>query len=224
MTYITKQKAAVGSWFDEAEDANPVVGIDTVYDNLKAILTGTAAAAVPASEGNLNVSASGGTSISAEDFVPGSCKPRNFVALNYVKTLQGQLNRIAAAKGFAKIGVDGQIGPSALGLLKKVQAAFPAIMGDTSSCLYVSADADVIGGQVKDVADSIGAPAVAPPSSKAATIVTKSGMIVTPPGAPAASVMDVFSGVSPLQGIALAGIAGGIGYLLLRKKRKKGKR
>ncbi len=150
-------------------------------------------------------------------------KPMNWIAYGYVKNLQQQLNRVATVKGFTKIGEDGQIGPGTLGLLKKVKAAFPAVMGDATSCLYTSADADVIGDQVKDVADSLNAPASVPAaSSKAATIVTKSGLLVTPPGAPPASIMGAFNGITAMQGIALAGIAGGIGYFLLKKK--KGKR
>lgn len=228
MTYMVKQQmaAGLGNFWDDLTEAvtviAPVAAIQTAIDNVKAT-TAVPAASVPASEGNINVSAAGDKSISAADFQPGTCKPMNLPALNYVFNLQSQLNRVAAVKGFSKIGRDGQVGPGTLGLLKKVQAAFPTVMGDAKSCLYVSADADVIGDQVKDVADSLNAPAsVAPASSKAATIVTKSGLLVTPPGMPAASLTGAFAGITPVQGVALLGIAGGIGYFLLRKK--KGKR
>ncbi len=224
MTYMVKQSnGGFGGIFDDIDVWIPVTAIQTIADNVVAGAKAVPAASVPASEGNLNVSASGGTSISMADFKPGTCKPMNWIAYGYVTNLQNQLNRVATVKGLSKIGVDGQIGPGTLGLLKKVKALFPTVMGDPSSCLYTSADADVIGDQVKDVADSLNAPtAVAPASSKAATIVTKSGLVVTPPGMPAASIMGAFNGITPMQGIALAGIAGGIGYLLLKKK--KGKR
>lgn len=205
-----------------ASDYNPWDAVTTIIDNIKAATTAVAATAVSAADGNLNLSASGGTSISAADFNPSTCKPYNFVALKYVQALQSQLNRVAAAKGFSKIGVDGQVGPGTLSLFKKVQGAFPStVMGDASSCLNISADADVLSAQVQSVADTLGAPAtVAAASSKAATIMTKTGTTVLPPGAPPASIAGAFSGISVTQGLALAAV-GGLGYHLWSKRKKR---
>lgn len=221
MTYMVKQSNAGFGLFDDDpwEDTvytfNPVEGMKTIIDNVVAAVKSVPAAAAPASDA---VNAFSGSSISAADF-NANCKAKNAPAFAAVQNLQRQLSRVGSVKGLGTTGADGQVGPGTLGLLRKVQKLFPQVMGDASSCLYVSADADVIGDQVKDVADSLNAPASVPVASKAATIVTKSGLLVTPPGAPPASLLGAFSGVTPMQGLALAGLAGGIGYLLLRKKK-----
>jgi hypothetical protein len=173
--------------------------------------------------------ASGGTSITAADFstaMPGVCKPTNLTALGYVKSLQNQLNRVAQMKGFPKIGVDGEIGQGTLALFAKVQTAAGAtqIMGSPSSCLGVAPDADVLSAQVQAYADSLGAPAKVGPSQlavKAPTIVRPNGQEVAETG-----VMGAFDQLATIEKLAVVGVAGGIGYLLMtaKKKRKAGRR
>lgn len=215
---------AASDFLDFWGGVNPIAAATTLADNMTVVVSSVAAEQAPAADGNVHVSAAGGTSISAADF-NANCKPNNFVALKYVQSLQDQLNRVATAKGYPLIGVDGQVGPGTLSLFKKVQAAFPtALMGDASSCLYISADADVLADQVKSIADTAGAPAfVTAPPGKAATIAGKvTGTPIRPPGAPAASVGDVFKGITAGQGVVLAGMAGLAVYLL--KKKKKGRK
>ena len=165
--------------------------------------------------------ASGGTSISASDFSTaraGVCKPTNLTALGYVKELQKQLNRVAQAKGYSKIGVDGEIGPGTLALFAKVQAgAGTQIMGSAGSCMGIAPDADVLSAQVQAYADSIGAPAQASAvlSLKAPTIVKPNGVEVAEAG-----VMDSFGRLQTLEQVAIVGVLGGVGYLLLTKKKR----
>lgn len=169
----------------------------------------------------------GTTSISQSDFknVGGVCKPMNFPALAYSKNLQTQMNRVAHSKGYGKIGEDGEIGPGTLALLKKIQAAYPQIMGNTAACIWIAADSDVIGDQVKQVADSLGVPAKVPtPPSVAASVVTKTGLTVIPPGpGTGAGAFNAFSGMSTGQKAIFGGLLGGIAYVVY-KKSKKGKR
>lgn len=166
--------------------------------------------------------ASGGSSISSDDFTAraGVCKPNNLTALSYVKELQRQLNRVAQAKGFPRVGVDGEIGPGTLSLFAKVQAAAGGsqIMGTPSSCLGVAPDADVLSAQVQSYADSIRAPVKASPplGIKAPTIVKPNGVEVAEAG-----VMDAFGQLPTLEKLAVVSVLGGIGYLLVTGKRKR---
>jgi len=199
----------------------------TFWDELQILLLG--ATALPASEAdpddNINQTEGGG-STSAADFNAGAvCKPRNLPALSAVRSFQGQLNRVAQVKGFAKIATDGSVGPATLSLFRKVQAAAGggAIMGDPSSCMGVAPDVDVLGAQVQTFADALGAPttvssaiSLSPP-----TIVTKSGKTVVAPDAGIAGSLATLSGV---EKIALLGVAGGIGYLLYTRGKKKRRR
>lgn len=164
-----------------------------------------------------------GTSTTADDFtsVAGVCKPRNFFSLNVARELQRQLNRVAQVKGFPKVGVDGAIGPSTLALFTKVQGISNGqLMGTPTSCMGVAPDVDILAPQVKSLADSLGAPAtVADPISLAPpTILTKSGKILVPPDA---GVTGAFAAMSTVQKLALLGMAGGLGYLLLTAPKKK---
>jgi hypothetical protein len=147
------------------------------------------------------------------------CKPTNLTALNHAKYLQQQLNRVAQAKGFPKVGVDGEIGPGTLSLFGKVQAAAggSVIMGSPLSCMGVAPDADVLGAQVHGYANSIGAPAVASQALavKAPTIVRPSGQEVSETG-----IMGAFGQLPTIEKLAVVGVAGGIGYLLLTAKKK----
>lgn len=233
MTYLKKTSApmlSMGAFADDmtatVTDYNPVtVATAGIQSLLSAFGAGTAAAALAAGD-DVNVTASGGTSISMSDFkvVAGGCKPMNFPALAYAKNLQMQLNRVASVKGLGKIGVDGEIGNGTLGLLRKVQALTSDVAGDTSSCIYVAGDADVIGDQVMQYANSIGAPlTVTAPASKAASIATKSGLTINQPSANGASVLDAFGGMSGGQKVMFVGMIGGVGYLAFFRKKKKAK-
>lgn len=172
---------------------------------------------------NVNQTASG-TTTSVGDFtsVGGVCKPKNFPALAAVRAFQGQLNRVAQIKGFAKVASDGAVGPATLALFKKVQAAAPSgsIMGDAGSCMTVAPDVDVLGQQIQQFADSLGAPAqVAGPVGAALSvpsIKTKSGATVI---APDAGVLGSLATLSGAEKLALLGVAGGLGYMLFKKKR-----
>lgn len=195
-----------------------------IWDDVETLLT--TGGAVDASQAdpadNVNQTSTG-TTTSASDFtvVNGVCKPKNFPALAASRAFQGQLNRVAQAKGLSKISTDGAIGPATLTLFRQVQAAAPAgqIMGDGSSCMGVAPDVDVLGQQVQVFADALGSPAtVSGPvlSLSPPTIVTKSGKTVVAPDAGVTGDLAKLSGVEKL---ALLGLAGGIGYMVLKKKR-----
>lgn len=171
----------------------------------------------------INQTATGGTTTTAADFssVNGVCKPANFPALNAVRELQRQMNRVAKVKGYGAVAVDGAVGPDTLALFRRVQAASAgSVMGDASTCINVAADSDVLGGQVKDLADALGAPATVPDpvTLSVPTVRTKSGKTIA---APDSGVMGSLAMLSPFEKLALAGLAGGIGYLLLSRTKKK---
>jgi hypothetical protein len=210
-------------------NTGPLGPMGDVFDELATFFgeepAGDASSADPADA--VNQTANGGTTTTAADFLPvgGVCKPTNFPALAMVSEFQAQLNRVAQVKGFAKIAVDGAIGPGTLALFRQVQTASAgAVMGDGSSCMGVAPDVDVVGAQIKAMADGLGAPANVRPalSIKAPTIVTKSGKTLVAPNAGIAGSLATMSG---LEKVALLGVAGGIGYLLLQpgKRRKRGK-
>lgn len=172
---------------------------------------------------NVNQTTGGGTSTSASDFVQvsGICKPQNFPALEAVREFQRQLNRVAQAKKLPKVAVDGAVGPGTLTLFRSVQSlATGSVMGDGSSCMGVAPDVDVLGAQIKAVADGLGAPATVsgPVGLVVPTILTKSGKTIVAPDAGIAASLASLSGV---EKIALLGVAGGIGYLLLNKKKRR---
>ena len=184
-------------------------------------------AGAPSPSDNVNGTADGSGSISISDFknVGGVCKPMNFPALNFAKALQQQMNRVAQVKDWSKVSEDGAIGPGTVALFAKIKAAFPTtVMGDTSSCSYLAADADVLAEQVRQVADSLKAPAqVSPAPGAAPSIVTKSGQTVIAPvsGGTGSSVIDsTFGGMTSGQKVVLAGLVGGIGYVLYKKSKK----
>jgi hypothetical protein len=184
---------------------------------------------VPASEADpadtINQTEGGGSTTSADFTVIGNvCKPKNLPALAAARSFQGQLNRVAHIKGFSKIVTDGAVGPATLALFRKVQATAPAgsVMGDPSSCTTVAPDVDVLGAQIQAFADALGAPATVPSpiSISPPTIVTKSGKTVV---APDAGIAGSLATLSSVEKIALLGVAGGIGYLLFTKAKKRRK-
>lgn len=173
---------------------------------------------------NVNATTGGGTSTSAADFTSsgGVCKPKNFPALAASRGFQEQLNRVAQMKGFKKVTADGAIGPATLALFRQVQSVSSGgVMGDPSSCMGVAPDVDVLGAQVMAVADSLSAPAkVSGPTLSVAipTIKTNSGKTLVAPDAP---VVGALAGMSSIEKVALLGVAGGIGYLLLAKRKRR---
>lgn len=202
----------------------PRIGVGDVWDDLEQMMMGGAVSADKANPAdNVNETTGGGMSTSAADFVTvgGVCKPQNFPALAAVREFQRQMNRVAQVKGWSKIADDGAVGPGTLALFRLVQsAAGGSVMGDASSCMGVAPDVDVLGQQIKAYADSLGAPAtvagpikLAPPS-----ILTKGGQTVV---APDAGIAGSLATLSSVEKVALVGLAGGIGYMLLTKKRRR---
>ncbi len=215
MTYLARRSMGDGVSSEAPPD---------IFQQFEEFLNGgaiTVADADPAD--NINQTEGGG-STTAADFtnVGGVCKPKNLPTLAQSRAFQGQLNRVAQMKGFSKIAADGAIGPATLSLFRRVQSAAGAgsIMGDPSSCMGVAPDVDVLSAQIQAFADALGAPLVvagavslSPPA-----ILTKSGKTVVAPDAGIAGSLATLSGVEKL---ALLGVAGGIGYLLYARGKKK---
>jgi hypothetical protein len=194
---------------------------DTLADIFDAMFSAVDASNADPAD-SVNQTAGGGTSTSAADFtnVGGVCKPKNFPALSAAREFQRQLNRVAQARGFSKISSDGAIGPATLALLRRVQSVSAgAVMGDPSACTGVAPDVDILAGQVKAVADSLGAPATVsePLGIALPTILTKSNKTVL---APDAGIMGELATMSRIEKLALLGLAGGLGYLLMTMRKK----
>lgn len=199
--------------------------VGDVWDDISVALGEKAIPADQASAEDAVTSLAFGPSTTADDFVTvgNVCKARNFPALAYARELQDQLNRVAQVKQWPKTDVDGAIGPATVALFKRVQAAAAgAILGDASSCAGIAPDVDVLSVQVKQFADTLGAPAtVSPPVTsalKAKTILTKSGKTVVAPDAGIAGSLAQLSGA---EKVALLGLAGGITYFLVTKKKRR---
>lgn len=196
-----------------------------VWDDFGLLLNGQAVDASQADPTDLVNQTTSGTTTSAADFtsVNGACKPSNFPALAMVQEFQSQLNRVAQMRAFSKIAVDGAVGPATLALFRLVQsAAGGSVMGDPSSCMGVAPDVDVLAAQIRAFADTLGAPtivagtlSIAPP-----TILTKSGKTVVPPNA---GIAGSLATLSSMEKVALVGVLGGIGYLMLHKPKKRRK-
>jgi len=217
MTYLTRSSKC----------PQPTRGLSDVWDDLEIYLTTGVAASQADPADNITQTEGGGTSTTYQDFtsVNGVCKPKNLPALSAARGFQGQLNRVAHVKGWPKIATDGAIGPGTLALFRKVQAAAGSgriDMGDPSTCMGVAPDVDVMGAQIQAYADSLGAPATVPAALSLAppTILTKSNQVVV---APDAGVLGSLATLSSIEKVALVGVAGGIGYLLLQR-RKRGKK
>jgi len=237
MTYLVNRRRASGMGADMSEmlAEPPPDPISTVAgdlfdqfiasDNtsLLSFMVGAPAISADAASpfDNINQTTTG-TSTSISDFVMinGVCKARNFPALAAVRAFQGQLNRVADAKGYSKVATDGAVGPATMTLFRKVQAAAPSgqIMGDASACVTISADVDVLGQQIQSFADALGAPTTVsgPLSLTPPSITTKSGANVI---APDAGLTGDLAKLSSVEKLALLGLAGGIGYMALRKRK-----
>lgn len=217
--------SAGSTWGSIEEQYNPLA---LVQAGIAAAQAAISSATAGAAEKTANQFASG-NSISMADFknVGGVCTATNFPALRHVTAMQAQMNRIAEKKGWGKIAVDGKVGTGTLALFKKIQAAANGdIMGDTSSCLYIAADADVLTEQLATYANALGAPAKVSGPPAVATVTTITGKTLSaPPGSGiAASLSSAFAGMSSGQKLALAGMTGGIAFLIHKKLNKKGKK
>ncbi len=170
------------------------------------------------------------SSVTAADFkIVGSvAKPQNFPALAAAKDLQMQLNRVAKAKGFGTISVDGAIGPGTIALLNKgaVVGGFPP----TSTVADVITHVPSTTANVKALADKIGAP---PPTAPEVAKAASAGSIVVtgttggtqefkPPGA-VASIGDKLKSLPETVKI-VGGGALVLGGILLFKKLRAGRR
>ena len=194
-----------------------------VWDELTGFFGEPAGDASAADADDNIMSTANGTTTTSADFtsVGGVCKAKNFPALAMVQEFQSQLNRVAQAKGYSKIGVDGTIGPATMALFRLVQTASSgSVMGDSTNCTGVAADVDVVGAQIRAFADTLGAPPMVAGalSIKAPTIVTASGKTIVAPNAGIAGSLAMMSGI---EKVAILGVAGAIGYLLLGTKKKR---
>lgn len=148
---------------------------------------------------------------------PGICKPSNKYTLDAFKELQRQLNRVAQLRGLAKIGVDGDIGPGAVGLANKA-------LGAPASCTSIASSAPGYASQAKIMADSGGAPATVagPLVIKPSTLVNAAtGVeVIAPSSGIAANVGNAFANMSPIAKLAAVGILGGIGYYVWKGRKR----
>ncbi len=146
----------------------------------------------------------------------GLAKPTTATALAKFKEVQFQLNRIAAVKGYAKIGVDGVIGSKTVALYNKA-------MGKSVNSLDVFAGAILAAGSgviqsVRMAADSARAPATtsSPPSKYRTPTINANGSIDSSQG-PLSFVPDILW--SPLGLVAVGGI-GFFTFKMLTSKKK----
>lgn len=89
----------------------------------------------------------------------GVARPKNSSTSAVFSDLQKQANRLAAIYGITRIGVDGQIGPATMSLVKAVGSRlFYTPAAAMSSVDDVAASADVTAAVYKARADNLGAP------------------------------------------------------------------
>lgn len=158
----------------------------------------------------------------------GRAKPMTDAAFAAFKSLQAQLNRMAAAKKKAKIHVDGQIGPATLALYNAVSG--PATLDQLAALTLASS---TLVSKLSSVATSLGVPSVvaaatvtpvsqpAPPPSHG-----PGGEFIPPegPGMVTAAFESLLAGdvigfVTNPVGIALSGGIGFVAFKILSKKR-----
>lgn len=107
----------------------------------------------------------------------GIVKPSDLYTLATFRELQTQLNRLAGAKGSAKVATDGDIGPKTLALAKKL-----GVVPASTTPTQLAAQADVLGLKARGMADDAAAPpAVAPAPTAAAVLVDAIGDAVKVP-------------------------------------------
>lgn len=106
-----------------------------VWDDLAGFFGEPASDASAAAADDNIMSTANGTTTTAADFTStgGVCKAKNFPALAMAQEFQAQLNRVAHAKGYSKIAVDGALGPGTMALFRLVQTASSgSVMGDST--------------------------------------------------------------------------------------------
>jgi hypothetical protein len=155
---------------------------------------------------------------------PGICKPMDKDTLDQVVAMQQQLNRLAQLKAIPKIAPDGDVGPATVALVNKMKEVVLDLTTDTSTCLAVAMNADVIASNAQMAADAAGVPSSvsAPTPPKPPSYVLPSGTTVTPPSSSAASISDAFGGMSTTTLLLLGVGVVGVGYMVANKR--KGKR
>jgi hypothetical protein len=155
----------------------------------------------------------------------GICKPMTFAALAAFKNVQTQLNRIAKAKGWPAIGVDGALGPSAVALFNRAVPTMNSVMGYHHTadwtCDAIALQATNMGAALKATADRLPAATVAGGGSSSGS--GSPGGAYVPPGPPPPTGMDsLMNNPWALGGMALGG------FLIVndkgaKKARRKGK-
>lgn len=179
--------------------------------------------------------------VSSENFnstkYPGVCKPSNVEALATFKRCQAQLNRVAQAKGFKTIAVDGDIGPGTVSLFGLLYAhlsqyavgnndisAASKITAANGSCVTIATYADVIANIADSFADELGAPAVAsaPAATKTPTLVMPNGL--EKPAPMGANLLASFNALPVSMKLLGLGIGAGIAYYTWPKSKRKSRR
>lgn len=151
------------------------------------------------------------------------CRPTNFSALAAFKNLQTQLNRVAAAKGWSNVTVDGDIGPTTMTLFNRAIPVMNQTLGYRHTadwnCYDLAMQATNFGVALKLTADRLGKPPAKP--------VAKNGDYVLPPtGPPAGPPSDMMAGLTSPLGLGAMALGG---FLLVReggkpKRAQRGKR
>lgn len=150
---------------------------------------------------------------------PGTCKPMDFDTLNIVREMQGQLNRLAKARGRTLIAVDGDVGPGTVAAVRAAAGDLSPLQFDTSSCMAVATRSLDIGMRAKTVADGLGAPAKVPSPipPKAPSIVTITGAEIKAPPMAGASLIDSVKNLGmPMLLLLGVGVVG-VGYYVTKK-------
>jgi hypothetical protein len=181
-------------------------------------------ATMPGPDDNVDQLTSG-SGLSSGDFnctsFPGVCKPTNFPALDIVRTLQQQCNRIAQVKGFTKAAVDGDVGPGTVALVNKIATLGIGISGSAPT---IAASADILTQDIQAAADAMGAPSSVPgPAGNPPSIITKSGkQIAAPPPNPLTDALNnLLGGMSSTQKLVLGGIGVGLVVALVGMSKKR---
>lgn len=179
--------------------------------------------------------------------VNGVAKPTDNATLELFKALQSQMNRVASKKKIATIAVDGKIGTNTSALMKAVVNAAAAdhaslssssvsravsdkirqvmvdIVASGESPKEIAANALGLYGNIKQYADWIGSvPVASSPKPASPPAVYNPTTKLDMPQPAAASMSDAWGRLGTgTQLVAVAAVAGTVGYLLLTTKKKK---
>lgn len=149
---------------------------------------------------------------------PGICKPMNRETLDQVVEMQNQLNRVAQNKGLPKIAPDGDVGPGTVGLVNKVKEIVLDLATNTSTCMGVAMNADLIASNAKMFADTAGVSATvsAPIPPRPPSFIAPTGVEIAAPGAAASAA----GGMSTTTMLLIGAVIIGAGYFLSKKGRR----